>query len=137
MVKSVQYCLVNVCFVLCHIITGLEVMANYPTQSTEEKVCLALPVCFLFVYEISREPLNGYAPNSHGRRVWYLARTSLKVKGQGHHGQKTACSDLSVACVWFMFGKTSLASSFFIAFLPSCLTDDFKQVPKPTTASSS
>jgi len=33
----------------------------------------------LFVYEISREPLNGFAPNSHGRRVWSLARTSLKV----------------------------------------------------------
>ena len=35
---------------------------------------------FLFVYEVSREPQNGYAPNSHARRVWCLARTSLKVK---------------------------------------------------------
>ena len=35
---------------------------------------------FLFVYEISREPLNGFVLNSHGRRVWSLARTSLKVK---------------------------------------------------------
>ena len=25
---------------------------------------------FLFVYEISRELLNGYASNSHGRRVY-------------------------------------------------------------------
>ena len=41
---------------------------------------LALSVTFLFVYEILREPLNGFAPNSHGRRVWSLARTSLKVK---------------------------------------------------------
>jgi len=24
---------------------------------------------FLFVYEIFREPLNGFAPHSHGRRV--------------------------------------------------------------------
>jgi len=40
----------------------------------------AVNLCFLFVYEISREPLNGFAPNSHGRRVWSLARTSLKVK---------------------------------------------------------
>jgi len=47
-------------------------------------------VCFLFVREISRESLNGFAPNPHGRRVWSLARTSLKVKakGQGHRGQK-------------------------------------------------
>jgi len=32
------------------------------------------------------EPLNGFAPNSQGRRVWSLTRTSLnvrsKVKGQ-------------------------------------------------------
>jgi len=56
---------------------------------------LALSVTFLvflFVYEISREPLNGFAPNSQGRRVSSLARTSLnvKVKGQGHQGQKHA-----------------------------------------------
>ena len=38
---------------------------------------------FLFVYEISREPLNGFALNSHERRVWSLARTSLKVKVKG------------------------------------------------------
>jgi len=34
----------------------------------------------LFVYEISREPLNGFAPNWQGGRVWSLARTSSKVK---------------------------------------------------------
>jgi len=47
---------------------------------------LALFVTFLFVYEISPEPLNGFAPNSQARRVWFLVRTSLnvKVKGQGH-----------------------------------------------------
>jgi len=53
---------------------------------------LAPSVCgfFLFVYEISRKPLKEFAPNSHGRRVWSLARTRLKVKvkGQGHQGQK-------------------------------------------------
>ena len=45
---------------------------------------------FLFVYEISREPLNGVGPNSQGRHVWSLAGISLnvKVKGQGHHEQK-------------------------------------------------
>ena len=40
--------------------------------------------------EISWESLNGFALNSHGRLVWSLAWTSLKVKvkGQGHKGQK-------------------------------------------------
>ena len=33
-----------------------------------------------FMYEISPEPLNGFATNSHGRSVWYLAWTCLKVK---------------------------------------------------------
>jgi len=46
---------------------------------------LALSVTFLFVYKISCEPLNGFAPNSHGRRVWFLARTSLNVK-EGNFG---------------------------------------------------
>jgi len=78
------------------------------TRSELRKVLfLALSVCvLLFAYEISREPLNGFAPNSHGRRVWSPAWTSLKVmvKGQGHQGQKTAffCpfGDLHVAYVW-------------------------------------
>jgi len=39
---------------------------------------LALSATFLFVYEISREPLNGF----------------VKVKGQGHPGQKTTFSDI-------------------------------------------
>jgi len=41
---------------------------------------LALPVTFfvcLFVNQISWEPLNGFASNSHG---WSLTVTSLKVK---------------------------------------------------------
>ena len=51
---------------------------------------LALSVTFLFVPQISREPLNGFAPNSQGTRVWSFAGMSLnaKVKGQGHQGQK-------------------------------------------------
>jgi len=61
------------------------------TRSELHKVLfLVLSVTFLFVYEISWEPLNGFVPNSHGRRIWSLARTSLKVKvkGQRHQGQK-------------------------------------------------
>ena len=52
---------------------------------------LAPSVCvFLFVYEISPELLNDFAPDSRGRRVLSLAWTRLKVKvkGQGHKGQK-------------------------------------------------
>ena len=69
------------------------------------------------MYEISREPLNGFASNSHERRVWSFARTNLKVKV------------LSAACVRFMCGKTSLASSFdcfslILHFVPSLLITD-------------
>jgi len=44
-------------------------------------------------------PLNGFVPNSHGRRDWSLARMSLKVKvkGQGNQGQKRYFSALSAA----------------------------------------
>jgi len=63
---------------------------TFAISSPDEFLCfLALPVTFLFVCEISRDRLNGFAPNSQGRRVLSLARTSLnaKVKGQGHLGQ--------------------------------------------------
>ena len=41
---------------------------------------MALSVTFLFVYEISPEPLNGFAPYLQVRRVWSLAQTSLNAK---------------------------------------------------------
>jgi len=49
----------------------------------------------------------------HMEDVWSLAWTSLKVKvkGQGHQGQKKNFPTLLAVCVLFMFGKTSLASS--------------------------
>jgi len=60
---------------------------------TSKVLFLAPSVTCLFVPQISPEQLNGYAPNSHGRPIWSLARTSLNVKvkgqGQGHQGQKT------------------------------------------------
>jgi len=60
-------------------------------RSKLRKVLLvALSVTFLMVSESNiSELLNGFAPNSQGRRVWSLAGTSLniKVKGQGHQGQ--------------------------------------------------
>jgi len=86
------------------------------SSELQKVLFLAPSVCgFLFVYEISAEPMNGLVPNSHRRCVWSLARTSLKVKvkGQGHQGQKTAFFGPSVVCVRFdLFGKTSLVSTF-------------------------
>ena len=57
--------------------------------TAEGSVFGAVSLC-VFVYEISRGPLNGFAPHSHRRRVLSLAGTSLKVKvsGQGHQTQK-------------------------------------------------
>jgi len=55
------------------------------------------------LYEISLEPLNGFAPNSQGRRVWSLTQASLKVKvkGQGHQGQQMAFfGGLHAVYVW-------------------------------------
>jgi len=42
---------------------------------------------FLSAYEISREPLNIFAPNSRRKRVWSLVRTSLNVKVKGQRSR--------------------------------------------------
>jgi len=34
---------------------------------------------FVCVWNVSGEPMNGFVPNSQGRRVWFLAQTSLNV----------------------------------------------------------
>jgi len=69
----------------------------FTTLGELRKVLFLTPsVCrFLSVYEISGEPLNGFAPNSHRRRVCSLARMSLKVKVTG---TKT---EFSAACLNF------------------------------------
>jgi len=78
----------------------------FTTRSELRKVVFLAPsVCgFLFVYEISRELLNRFVPNTHGRRVWSLTWTSLKVKGRGHQGQKNRIfqpfGSLCVVYVW-------------------------------------
>jgi len=71
------------------------------------------------------ELLNGFAPNSHGRRVWFLARMSLRVqvKGQGHEGEKWYFSAYSAACMRIMFGKTSLAFSITFNFFSTVLSN--------------
>jgi len=64
---------------------------------------LVLSVTFLFAYEISREPLNGFASNSRGRRV---CSDELECQGQRSRspGTKTAFSGpfggLRAVCVW-------------------------------------
>ena len=89
--------------------TGLQYCSptpHYRTQWTVEgSVFGTVSLWFLSVDEISLQPLNGFAPNSHGRRFWFLARASLKVKvkGQGHQGQKRHFSALSAACVRFVW----------------------------------
>jgi len=94
-------------------------------------------VTFSFVYEISPEPLNGFAPNSYGTRVWSLARTSLKVKVKVTRDKKTAFSALSAACAQFMFGKTCLACSSFSVFwgaLPPGCSGYLRGVQGPSTS---
>jgi len=76
----------------------------------EGSVFGAVSLWFLFVCKISPELLNGFAPNLYVRRVWSIAPKSLKVRSPG---KKRYFSALSAACMQLMFGKTSLASSFF------------------------
>jgi len=38
-------------------------------------------------------------------------------EGQGHQGQKLRFSALLATCIWFVFGKTSLASSLVLLWL--------------------
>jgi len=84
---------------------------------------LAPSVCgfCLFVYEISPERLKGFAPNSHGRRVWSRTQTSLKVKVKGWKFKVTRDKNSVFpsfrrpACS--LFAKTSLASSCYFVYL--------------------
>ena len=75
----------NQCYFMVFVSSNMMMMIPTMTLITAcsglHKVpILALSLTFLFVYEISHELLNGFAPNSHGRLVWSLAQTSLNVK---------------------------------------------------------
>jgi len=81
---------------------------NYRTQWTAEVLFLAPSGCFCVwtdLHQVHTEDVFG--PSL--RRVW---RSRSKVKSQVHQRQKRHFSALSEACVRFMFGRTSLASSF-------------------------
>ena len=52
-----------------------------PHASNDQFLALSVTFSFfLFVHQISREPLNGFAPNSQERRVQSIARSILNVK---------------------------------------------------------
>ena len=79
----------------------------------------------LIVTQISREWLNGFAPDSQGRQVWSLNRMrfNVKVKGQGHQGQKRAqrCRHLLAAYEWYALAaikQRAAAADGTIASLP-------------------
>jgi len=72
-------------------------------------------VTFLFLYEISRGTIEQICTKLTEKTC--LVPCSDKFECQGHQGQKQLFSALSAACVWFMFGKTFLASSFDIIYL--------------------
>ena len=85
---------------------------------------LALSVTFLFVYEISPEPADGFAPNSRGRRVWSLDRKSLDVKVKGQRsrspGTKTGFSaDISVPLNGLATNSHGISSPLIASLCPS------------------
>jgi len=92
----------------------------------------AMSVTFFSVHEISREQLNWFAPSSQEDvfdpwlgRVW---RSRSKVKGHGLQEQKLHFSAVSTACMRFMFGETSLASSVVDVVLCCCVYQLFSGV---------
>ena len=96
----------------------------YFSSELRKVLFLALSVTFLFVYEISREPLNGFAPNSQGRRVWSIARMSSKVKVNFgglcavYVWKKHLCSSFLCRCV-----LCTVKSSFLSFLWPPCVAD--------------
>jgi len=63
-----------------------DLCTHYHMQRTSEgSVFGAVGLCFFCLCMIYISGTAGFMPNLHGRRVWSLARTSLKVvvKGQG------------------------------------------------------
>jgi len=90
----------------------------FTARSELQKVLFLVPsVCsffFVLVWNISETNERIGAKLTWKTCLVYLARTRLKVKvkDQGHQGQKRHFSALSAA-LRFIFSKTSLASSYF------------------------
>jgi len=85
------------------------------------------PWLFLFVYEISSETLNTFAPNSQRRRVWSLSRTSLnvKVKGQRSRLPGTKKRGFRRPACGLCFGKNTFAVVFGGIWNMSALLNGF------------
>jgi len=86
--------------------TTLLVLLSLPHAVNCARFCFwcHLSVVFCLCMKCLGEPLNGFVPNSDGRRVWSLTQTSLKVKVT--RDKKLYFSALLAACVRFMFSKT-------------------------------
>ena len=80
-----------------------------PPKSNRPSVPHVTSFFILFVYEISRGTAERICAKF--TRNTCLVPRSDKFEGQSHQGQKTAFSALSAACMRFMFGNTSLAST--------------------------
>jgi len=62
------------------------------------RFCFWRSETFLFVHDVSREPLNGFVPNSLGRRIWSLARTNLNVKIKGQRVDLWCVANAARSC---------------------------------------
>jgi len=68
------------CFSFCHY--WQEIVCFHTQWTAERSVFGAVSLWFFCLcMKYLWEPLNGFAPHSNRRRVWCLARTSLKVTG--------------------------------------------------------
>ena len=82
---------------------GVELRA--PPIFSRAAIMLGICPHSRFVYEISLEPLNGFAPNSHERCVWSMSLTVEVTRDKNGIFQPFPQS------VCGLFGETSLASS--------------------------
>ena len=139
-VCSVQFCVWQLCTVQCtHIRTDPTVvcwfdLAFYHTQWTARGSVFGTISLwfFLCVWNISRTAEWIYARFT---RKTYLVPRWDEFEGQGQQGQKQHFFDfsaLTAPCVLFMFGKTSLASSFCLCmkYLWNCTMICAKFTPK-------
>jgi len=97
-----------------HVLRKITVI--YHTQLNCKVLFLGLSVTFLFFFvcesNMLLEWVNRFAPNSQGRRVWSLAWMSLnvKLKGQGHEGQKHCALPSHPAAVeWNAFAANNVS----------------------------
>jgi len=111
----------------CFTVVSIQLTAScrsFTARSELLKVLFLAPSdCFClcyFMYEVSRGSAERICTKFTQRTC--LVPRSDEFEGQGHKVQKRHFLALSAACVHFMFGKTSLTSSFDL--LPSSAGND-------------